>query len=177
MKQNNKAVRQLGYKATRSHSCGFTLIELLVVISVIGVLTSLVIMNVMGVRERVRDSQRKSDLNQMKKALFMYKNDYSNLYPVSDSDRKINACSPAVAIDWGSAFTCGSMIYMKILPQDPLNSESSPDITYKYRQIDSGGDFCLWATLENVSDQQIASSQTKCSSCTVGANDIVECGD
>ena len=93
MKQNNKAVRQLGYKATRSHSCGFTLIELLVVISVIGVLTSLVIMNVMGVRERVRDSQRKSDLNQISKALEMYYNEFGKYPPdLTDNDTSIGQC-------------------------------------------------------------------------------------
>ncbi len=160
---------------------GFTLIELLVVISIIGVLTALVLVNVMGVRERVRDSQRKSDLNQMKKALFLYKNDYDNKYPESeDEDNKIKACSVPAVIEWGEAFKCGEMVYMKILPQDPLYSEDSLDSVYKYLQVGTGDDFCLWATLENKSDSEIANSQKKCSGCSgyvTTETDIVECGD
>ena len=53
---------------------GFTLIELLVVISIIGILSTLLMANVGGVRERARDAQRKSDINQIQKALELYKN-------------------------------------------------------------------------------------------------------
>jgi len=143
---------------------GFTLIELLVVISIIGLLAALIVVNFNAARERARDVQRKSDLDQTKKALRMYYND-NNIYPVDG------------VLVWGSPFqsTDGNMVYMKLLPQDPANQGAAP--TYQYTQTSEGQDFCLWATLENKSDADIANSKKRCSSCSVGVNDYVVCAD
>ena len=155
---------------------GFTLIELLVVIAVIGLLAALIVVNFNAARERARDVQRKSDLDQVKKALRMYYND-NNLYPETGSGNKIRACgNPAsTTFEWLSQFVCGSMIYMKYLPQDPVNKGIEP--IYQYIQNAEGQDFCLWATLENKSDGDIANSQAKCSNCTVEVSDYVVCAD
>jgi type II secretion system protein G len=143
---------------------GFTLIELLVVISIIGLLAALIVVNFNAARERARDVQRKSDLDQVKKALRMYYND-NNFYPTDD------------VLTWGSPFqsTDGNMVYMKLLPQDPANQGALP--TYQYNQKSEGQDFCLWATLENKSDTDIAKSQARCSDCSVGEDDYVVCAD
>lgn len=138
---------------TQNSKKGFTLIELLVVISIIGLLAGLVISNVAGVRERARDVQRKSDLDQMKKALRMYYND-NNGYPTT-------ANFPAV----GATFSgTGTMVYMKLVPGDP-----STDAAYSYYSgiagslcTDGSNDFRLVAVLENKSDDGIAKSQTRC---------------
>ena len=61
---------------------GFSLIELLVVISIIGILTTVLVMNFMGTRERARDAQKIQNLNSIKNALRMYYNDYQS-YPAS----------------------------------------------------------------------------------------------
>lgn len=61
---------------------GFSLIELLVVISIIGVLTTVLVMNFVGARERSRDAQRIQNLNSLKNALRMYYND-NQTYPAS----------------------------------------------------------------------------------------------
>ena len=152
---------------------GFTLIELLVVISVIGLLTALIMVNFNAARERARDVQRKSDLNNIKTALRLYYNDYGE-YP-ADSGVDIVACgsdASPVACSWSATWIRGSMTYMRILPQDPM-----PDEIYSYSQESSGQDFCIWATLENQSDANIDSSQTRCSICSVGENDYVVCAD
>ncbi|CAN5177507.1 hypothetical protein BH11PAT4_BH11PAT4_3220 [soil metagenome] len=53
---------------------GFTLIELLVVIAIIGILATLVITQVSGAQIRARNSNAKSDVNQMGKAIELFKN-------------------------------------------------------------------------------------------------------
>lgn len=151
---------------------GFTLIELLVVISVIGLLAALIMVNFNAARERARDVQRKSDMDQIKKALRMYYNDKS-LYPDTNNNKICGCDDPCTTFEWGTmGFTCGSMIYMKLLPDDP-----SVDQNYSYQQADSGQNFCLWATLENKSDGDIAKSKSRCSSCNVGVDDYVVCAD
>ena len=59
---------------------GFSLIELLVVISIIGILSTILVTNFMGMREKAKDAQKIQDLNSMKNALRSYYNDYQN-YP------------------------------------------------------------------------------------------------
>jgi general secretion pathway protein G len=157
---------------------GFTLIELLVVISVIGLLTALIMVNFNAARERARDVQRKSDLDQIKKALRMYYND-SNLYPDTGGGNKIQACGnpTTTTFEWGSmAFTCSNMVYMKLLPHDPAWKEAG-DVDYSYTQAASGQDFCLWTALENSSDGDLTNSQTRCSGCGLAGNNYVVCAD
>ena len=149
---------------------GFTLIELLVVISIIGVLAALIMVNFNAARERTRDVSRKSDLDQIKKALRMYYND-NNLYPINGT------------LVWGSPFQSisGGMIYMKILPHDPSYQAATGTPEYSYNQTLPGQDFCLRASLENKSDGDINKSQTRCatacSGITIGTYDYVACAD
>ena len=143
---------------------GFTLIELLVVISIIGMLTALIVANYNAARSRARDAQRKSDLNQIKRALRMYYNDQTpTVYPATGE------------VPFGSIWQTsdGAMIYMKTVPQDP-----SPGETYSYQVDPSYQDFCLWAELENKADGDIDKSQARCSNCTAtGDDNYVVCAD
>lgn len=152
---------------------GFTLIELLVVISIIGMLTALIVVNFNAARERARDVERKSDMDQIKKALRMYYNDYDG-YPANDGSDNILGCGATgtAVCNWGGQWSAGSanMVYMKILSNDPL----APDQRYRYQVKAVDQDFCLWAELENKSDGDIADSKANCSSiCSFGANDYV----
>lgn len=149
---------------------GFTLIELLVVISVIGLLASLIVVNFNAARERARDVQRKSDMDQTKKALLMYYSDYGE-YPEADGGQ-IRGCDPANTFGWGEIFNCGSMAYMKLLPQDPVEGQ-----VYTYGAGINNQDFCLTADLENPSDADIVNSQARCSTCGAAGITYVVCAD
>ena len=70
------------YSLSRSSGAGFTLIELLVVIAIIGILTTFLVANFVGVKSRARDGQRKSDLRNIQAALEIYRSDKS-VYPSS----------------------------------------------------------------------------------------------
>jgi general secretion pathway protein G len=140
---------------------GFTLIELLVVISIIGILTTLVMVNLNAARERARDTQRKSDLSNIQTALRLYYNDYGS-FPESDIENEIQGCGTPAGTDvceWGFEWAAGGTTYMKILPQDPLGSEAG----YKYTEDSANDSYLLQACLENKSDAKGVASAA-CSS-------------
>ena len=154
---------------------GFTLIELLVVISIIGILAGLLLTNFVGIRGRAADARVKNDLNQLKKALRLYYNDYQN-YPEGGSNGALNGCGADgdTACTDGSVFEAGAdpTLYMKTLPAD-----------FDYYS-DGEEDFILVGTLENASDEDIAASVTRCSptsrsyyTLTPAADDYFVCED
>ncbi|MFC1662621.1 type II secretion system protein [Patescibacteria group bacterium] len=67
-------------KKINSPKRGFTLIELLIVISIVGILSSIGLVALNGGREKARDAQRVSDLDQYRKALIIYSFDHDQ-YP------------------------------------------------------------------------------------------------
>ncbi|MBP9669996.1 type II secretion system protein [Candidatus Woesebacteria bacterium] len=157
---------------------GFTLIELLIVIAIVGILTALITTNLQGARSRARDVRRKSDLRSIEQALRLYYNDAKG-YPLSDSSYEIIGCDGSTC-SWGDAFQSTNSVYMSSLPIDPSSSNSSV-INYKYLSTDSD-EYLLVATLENLSDQDIANSQNRCSAIYSGysesdpTTDYVVCG-
>ena len=144
----------------------FTLLELLVVIAVIGVLIAIILPNLIGMRERARDSKRKNDLAQLKTALRMYFNDY-NRYPQSSIDEKICCSAPSTCtacID--NIFEVAGQTYTKDLSDN-----------YTYMPRDGGQGFLLSTTLENASDKDIAVSATRCQVGSPAPNVFYICED
>ena len=124
---------------------GFSLVELLVVISIIAVLIGFLMANFVGVRQRGRDAQRKSDLRQMQSALEMYRSDNGS-YPTS---------SPFTTC--GSTWISGGNTYMQKVPCDP-----STVTAYTYSTLDSGLTYSIVACLENQNDTEKDSSNGSC---------------
>lgn len=63
----------------------FTLIELLVVISIIGIMSTVAMTSLNGVRKKARDARRLSDMKQIINALELYKSRYGTYPGNSDS--------------------------------------------------------------------------------------------
>lgn len=120
---------------------GFTLIELLVVMAIIGVLVSLALVSYQSARKSARDGKRKSDLEQIRSALEMYK---------SDSDTSIYPATGTWETDLDG--------YIAI-PEDPLS-------TSNYAYSATGSNYSLCAYLELGGD---AADVISCSSLNCGA--------
>ncbi len=115
-------------KNTRKIKRAFTLIELLVVVAIIGLLATLVIINVISVKQKSRDSKRAADITSINQAIKAYYVD-NNSYPATPT-----GCSPTSgsayigssnSIDMADSdckkddFIAGISSYLPTLPKDP----------------------------------------------------------
>lgn len=155
---NNKILYLKSYNLNHA----FTLIELLVVISIIGALTTLLMVNFLAARERARDALRKGDFRNIQTALRLYYND-NGKYPDGNASFQILGCGPKAArtaCAWGTAWTTSEgNTYMAILPDEPLGT---PD--YRYTYTPATEDYTLEACLENKSDPKGITPAAWCSS-------------
>ena len=122
----------------RSKCSGFTLIELIVAVTIIAVLVAAGAVSYDSVTKRSRDAKRRSDVEQLRSALEMYRADFG-YYPSIGSG------------GWTAASNLsGSLVttYMPAIPSDP----KSPAFTYRYMASNlSGGNYfgyCLTTYLE-----------------------------
>lgn len=97
----------------RDEERGFTLVELMVVIVIIGLLATVVLVNVLPSQDRAMTTKARADIATLEQAMEMYRLD-NFTYPAD-----LNALvSPAPGAD-ASRFRSGG--YVKRLPQDPWN--------------------------------------------------------
>lgn len=142
----------------KNNQRGFTLVELLVVIGVIAVLSGLLLTNLVGIRQRAGDANKKGSLDQLKKALRLYYNDY-NRYPASNDSNLIMGCGSDgdSACTAGGTFSANGTVYMQKLP---------PDIQYYNGAATDVDTYLVEAILGNAADSDIADSKSRCSSVT-----------
>lgn len=145
----------------------FTLIELLVVIAVIGVLVAIILPNLMGMRERARDTVKKNDLTQLKTALRLFYNDYQS-YPDDDNLDHMCCNVPGDTCEiCTDSFSVEGVDYMAELPS----------FTYAYSQEDGGENFLLSSLLENLADESAAQSGARCGISSPSLGVFYQCAD
>lgn len=117
---------------------GFTLIELLVVIFIIGILATVVSMNVIGSQAKSRDARRKADINTLKTAFGQYYEDHGE-YP--------DICgNPSATCDMISLPPALNP-YLSVLPKDPKYKKMG-DETYKYKKLDNPLAYAIFVKFE-----------------------------
>lgn len=142
---------------------GFTLIELLVVVAIIGVLTALLLVNMVGIRERGADSKKKSDLNQLKNALRLYYNDHQ-AYPAATTcgaSTCFIACNGAACGEGAEMNDGAGTVYM----------QSVPEYTSYWVSGDTDS-FYVGVSLSNLSDPEIEASIQKCNVFSAETTDL-----
>jgi general secretion pathway protein G len=124
---------------------GFTLIEILVAVTIIAVLSIIGVASYISVSKRSRDVKRKSDLEQVRSALEMYRAD-NGFYPSS-----AGGFVTLSALDNGSG--SGPLVskYMPSIPVDP-QTKSGNTVQYYYSAIGVSApyySYCICGMLEN----------------------------
>ncbi len=145
----------------------FTLIEVLVASTVIALLATGLYTSYSQINIQGRDSRRKADLEQIRAALEMYRND-KGYYPISSL---INtSCGNTTGL------SDGSTTYLSDVPDDP----KCPNFKYYYTAIPSGcnnsSTFCsnytlatklesLTTTCQSLNNQCSGTTTTNCTYC------------
>ena len=109
---------------------GFTLIELLTVIAIIGIMSSVVLANLNGARQKARDVKRIADVKQLQLALELHFD--------------VNSIFPATLAPLATTF-------ISVIPKDPSTNEN-----YSYTPLPASGpynDYFLKALLEQSTNQ------------------------
>ncbi|KKS77648.1 MAG: Type II secretion system protein G [Candidatus Woesebacteria bacterium GW2011_GWB1_43_14] len=135
---------------------GFTLIELLIVLAIIGILVTISAFGLREARKSARDATRKSDLEQIRSALALFRAD-CGYYPDSP-DLVFGA--PLLGDDGSTSCSSGNT-YLSEIPQDALE----PEQQYFYART-SPTSYVLCTALENSTDP----APVGCVSCGVSCN-------
>jgi len=96
---------------------GFTIIELIVVIVIIAVLSGVVMFNVSQYMSKSRDAKRISDLDNIRKAIEMYRADYG-VYPLCNGSALCTSTG-----GYGNLANWTEILpYLAKIPIDPINT-------------------------------------------------------
>jgi len=151
---------------------GFTLFELLLTLAIFTVLAMTVIVVSRNSLTKSRDTKRKSDIKNVADSLELFYGDYG-IYPASDANGNILACSYSSVTSSGAVCTWGSSemsddqgtIYFNRLPSDP-----DPGQAYTYVPAADQSSFIIYADLELDGDPD--SEKQGCSGGTCSGHDV-----
>ena len=145
---------------------GFTLVEMLVVIGIISILSAFIIatLNPFEQFRKASDTQRKSDLAQVQRALEAYYQDFGR-YPTASANKIVYNSNP---VSWGTAFAP----YIDVLPKDP-NSQKK----YVYVVSNDGQSYWLYSALDRGSkDPQACNGGNACGGLLLNGISNTACG-
>lgn len=135
---------RINLNTKRKH--GFTLIELLVTIGIIAILVVIGVVSYSSINRRSRDTRRKSDIEQLRSALEMYRSDVG-YYPDVGAGMFVNVEQLRDTLVTTNA-------YLPDIPEDPKDNTANPYMiifqrdasqTHYYR-------YCLVAALEGTGE-------------------------
>lgn len=113
----------------------FSLVEILVVVTIIALLASMAAVSYSQFVKQARDAKRKTDIEQIRAAIELYRNfDDNGLYPATLDFSGVGTVADA------------SATYLSKVPNDPLSATS---YTYYYESLSSNTDYRLCIYLEN----------------------------
>jgi type II secretory pathway pseudopilin PulG len=111
----------------------FTLIELLVIIAIVGILVGLIVISLGNARETANDARRKADINQLVKAVMIYKTDNTDTsLPIANACSIGNDCPAELSTVLGDA-----------------SELTDPNSTKYYTYSSDGTDFVINADLSD----------------------------
>ncbi len=121
-------------------TAGFPLVEIMVVVAIIAVLATIIVVAYQGFGERTRDSQRTTDVAQIKIALDKY---------YADNSRYPDVCggTPVCSV---VALSTPLAQYIKQLPSDPLTSQNGQN-EYRYGVSTDGSGYGIVVNYEDTS--------------------------
>ena len=120
--------------ARRAERNGFTLVELMVVIVILGLLATVVVLNVLPQGDRARVEKAKSDIATIEAALDTYKLQNLNYPATSEGLAALLTAPPSADI---TRYQKGG--YIKKLPKDPWGRD------YLYAMPGTHGDIDIWS--------------------------------
>lgn len=124
-------MKRLWASSNAKRSNGFSLIEVIVVISIIAILATIVVIAYSGFGKRTRDSERMSDVAEIKIGLEKYYADNSQ-YP--DACGGSGVCTISAL---STPLVSGTKQYMKAIPNDPSYQQNA-GAQYQYVRTSSG---------------------------------------
>lgn len=144
---------------------GFTLIELLVAMTIVAVLMGLALVSFQGAKKTARDGKRKTDLEQLRSALEMYRADNGHYFYPAGCD-PVGNCNVVLLKDPPDALQ-DALLSGRYLPEaidDPLGGTINCacsgrsgvcGLRYYYRYVGGTGRYFIVGTLETETNKAL----------------------
>jgi general secretion pathway protein G len=128
-------IRRYDEQALTDPEAGLTLIEIMVVVVIIGILATIIVINVLPSQNRAMIEKARADVSQLESALEMYRLTF-NAYPTTEQGLEVLVTAPDDA-RLAARYPDGGFINR--LPRDPWDNE------YQYVIPGEYGRFDIWS--------------------------------